>query len=770
MTDRIVSALSHIDPTDRDTWLTIGMAIKSELGDSGYSTWLDWSKASDKFNSRDAASVWKSIRPHGAVTLGSLFHLAKSAGWKDDGLCQPLTPAQIAERKRKAEIFANAEADAIERERLETAAKAKRILEKSARAENNPYLERKGVHPTPTLRQLEAEKVAEILGYQPQSSGKPLEGMLLVVPVKQGDSVSTLELVDDKGRKAALAGRGSKAGGFWATQRLTDGPVVIGEGVATVLSVTQATGIQGVAALSATNLLAVTEQISKRCSDITILADLDKDGSPHPKALEAAEKYGRLAIPFFPDKTPDQSDFNDMALAVGLHAVKAAVLNASKIQSSRDAESVEVSLINAADIRPEVITWIWNGWLAAGKMHIFAGAPGTGKTTISMALTAILSKGGRWPDGSTSMTGNIVIWSGEDDPKDTLVPRLIASGANLTNVHFVGEVKDRGERRSFDLASDMEHLKRCLRTVGNVRLLIVDPIVSAIVGDSHKNAEVRRSLQPLADMAKELGFALLGITHFSKSTSGRDPVERLTGSLAFGALARVVMVAAKYQDGEMDKRLFCRAKSNIGPDDGGFYYDLSQSEITGHPDLFASHVAWGGKIEGSARDLLAEADDAGTEEGSTASAKQFLHDLLLDGPLRAGEVFKDADQAGYSKRTIQRAAKALGVERDKDGMRGPWVWKLPPKMPKITEDAKDAKQILLAPSAPSGQQDSNQSHIPTLSSGETAIEGLSDSEEQSIRKWLGDIKESDPVVIEETVTKARNNKSDRQYLLGQANG
>lgn len=770
MTDRILSALSHIDPTDRDTWLTIGMAIKSELGDSGYSIWLDWSKASDKFNSRDAASVWKSIRPHGAVTVASLFHLAKSAGWKDDGSHQPLTPAQIAKRQKEAEVHAKTEADAIEKERFETAVRAKRILEKSVSVESNLYLERKGVQPTPSLRQLDAEKVAEILGYQPQSSGKPLEGMLLVVPVKQGDSVSTLELIDEKGRKTALAGRGSKVGGFWATQRLKDEPVVIGEGVATVLSVTQATGIQGVAALSATNLLAVTEQISKRCSDITILADLDKDGSPHPKAVEAAEKYGRLAIPVFPDKTSDQSDFNDMALSVGLDAVKAAVLNASTRKSSQDTELVEVSLINAADIRPEVITWIWNGWLAAGKMHIFAGAPGTGKTTISMGLAAILSKGDRWPDGSSSMTGNVVIWSGEDDPRDTLVPRLIASGADLRKVHFVDSVKHRGETRSFDLAIDMEHLKRCLLKVGNVKLLIVDPIVSAIAGDSHKNAEVRRSLQPLADMAKELGFALLGITHFSKGTTGRDPVERLTGSLAFGALARLVIVAAKYQDGDTSRRILCRAKSNIGPDDGGFYYTLTQLEVVEHQGLFASHVSWGEKLDGSARNLLSEADEASGDDGSPSGAKQFLHDLLLDGPVRAGEVFKDADQAGYSKRTIQRAADALGVERNKDGMRGGWTWRLPPKVPKISEDAKDARQVLLAPSAPSGQIAANTLHVAPSNSGDTAIEGLSDSEEQSIRKWLGDIKESDPVVIEETVTKARNNKSDRQYFLGQANG
>jgi putative DNA primase/helicase len=235
-------------------------------------------------------------------------------------------------------------------------------------------------------------------------------------------------------------------------------------------------------------------------------------------------------------------------------------------------------------------------------------------------------------------------------------------------------------------------------------MLIVDPIVSAIAGDSHKNAEVRRGLQPLVDLAGSMRCALLGITHFSKGTGGRDPVERLTGSLAFGALARVVLVAAKHQEEGEDGRtvrLFCRAKANNGPDDGGFEYDLHQAELKTHPGIFASSVLWGEAVEGAARELLATADATGDdgEGGTLADAKRFLADLLADGPMRAGEIFKDADQAGYSKRSIQRAAKAIKVDSRKDGMRGGWTWRLPPKMPSTREDAVDAEQECLAPSA-----------------------------------------------------------------------
>jgi putative DNA primase/helicase len=351
-------------------------------------------------------------------------------------------------------------------------------------------------------------------------------------------------------------------------------------------------------------------------------------------------------------------------------------------QFSEPPPRAEVTLTPATSIQALAIHWLWPGWLAVGKLHILGGQPGTGKTTLAILIAAIVTHAGRWPDGTFALAGNVVIWSGEDDPADTLLPRLIASGADRSRVFFVTGVQERGEHRSFDPAKDMLALRAAITAIKNVRLIIVDPIVSAVQGDSHKNAETRRGLAPLVELASHIGAALVGITHFSKGTSGREPVERITGSLAFGALARIVLIAAKEpdaEDGIDGRRIFARAKSNIGPDEGGFAYRLEQVPMPGDDRITASIAIFGEPIEGSARDMLAVAD-AHDEQGAGSArqeAEAFLLDLLLDGPTPAKTVKTAASAAALPWITVRRAKENLGVITRKGGMDQGWVWSVP---------------------------------------------------------------------------------------------
>lgn len=619
---------------------------------------------------------------------------------------RPYTPAEHEAFRQRCEQERREREAEDARRHAEAATIAAAIWKAGTDPAGNPYLARKGVKSASTLRELPADKLASLLGYVPKSKGEPLAGRVLIAPVKVGDKLSTAELIDEAGRKSAVYG-GVKAGGYWAAQPLPDTveTLLIGEGVATALSAKEATGHPTIAALSSGNFEPVAKAMREKypAARMVILGDL---GNGQEKAEAAArEVNGLLALPQFAEgelihgKPP--TDMNDLAQLHKLEAVERAIASASLTAMPGREEASEnppadeyertVELIRGCDVKPEPIAWLWDGWLAAGKMHVLGGAPGTGKTTISMALAATVTTGGLWPDGTRSPAGNVVIWSGEDDPADTLIPRLALSDADLSRIYFIGDFKEGNERRSFDPARDMEVLRRKLGEVGDVRLLIVDPIVSAVAGDSHKNAEVRRSLQPLADLAVSMRCALLGITHFSKGTGGRDPVERLTGSLAFGALARVVLVAAKHQEEGEDGRIvriFLRAKSNIGPDDGGFEYDLHQGEA--YPGIFNSSVLWGEAVEGAARELLATADATGEdgEGGTLADAKRFLADLLADGPLPAKTIKADADGAGYSWATIRRAQKTLGIEPSKTGMKGGWKWAIPRRCSETPEGAQ----------------------------------------------------------------------------------
>jgi putative DNA primase/helicase len=337
-----------------------------------------------------------------------------------------------------------------------------------------------------------------------------------------------------------------------------------------------------------------------------------------------------------------------------------------------------VILVNGADLTPEPIRWLWPDWLALGKLHILAGAPGQGKTTIAIAMAATVTIGGRWPDGSRCEPGNVLIWSGEDDPADTLLPRLLAAGGDRTRVFFVTGTRVDGEVQSFDPARDMQALEYQANLIGGVKLLIVDPVVSAVAGDSHKNTEVRRALQPLVDLASRLDAAALGITHLSKGGAGADPVSRLNGSIAFGAVARVVMLAAKVKsdDGD-DRRILARGKSNIGPDDGGFEYHLEQCEPL--PEIHASRIAWGKSVAGSARELLREPDaqvdgERGDEKSAVDAAEEFLRQVLDAGSTPVKTVEAEAKNAGVSWASVRRAADSMHVVKTKGA--DAWYWKL----------------------------------------------------------------------------------------------
>lgn len=352
-----------------------------------------------------------------------------------------------------------------------------------------------------------------------------------------------------------------------------------------------------------------------------------------------------------------------------------------KTEVSKSA-AASVILDRAVDMPIISVTWVWPGWLAEGKLHILAGAPGTGKTTVALSFAAIVSAGRSFPCGHKTQPGNVLFWSGEDDPQDTLNPRLLALKADLKNVYFVTSIQEKSGTRVFDPGTDMPALKQKALELGNVKLIVIDPIVSAIRGDGHKSNDVRRGLQPVVELASEIGSPVLGITHFTKGSAGSDPLERVVGSQAFGALARVVIVASKeasQEEGVEPRRFIARAKSNIGPDGDGFNFTLSPTELDSHKGVVATSVEWKEQLKGSARELLGVVEQQNQDASSQTGiqfAKSFLETLLSHGPVPVLTIKEKASERDISWRTLERAKKELDIEALKTGVKDGWSWKL----------------------------------------------------------------------------------------------
>lgn len=332
-------------------------------------------------------------------------------------------------------------------------------------------------------------------------------------------------------------------------------------------------------------------------------------------------------------------------------------------------------LEKASEILPVAVTWLWLYWIAVGKLSLIAGAPGTGKTTLALAISAIVSRGGSWPDGTKSPKGIVVIWSSEDDKSDTLIPRLIANGANLENIRFLSSVNDtNGDHRPFDPAEDTEALVKSLRKLEGVKLIVIDPIVSAVAGDSHKNAEVRRALQPIVDLANEIGAAIIGITHFTKGTGGKDLIDRFTASIAFIALARTALATAI--DAINGGYVLTRAKSNLGPIGGGYRYEIEQVILKEYPEITASKVIWGEVLEGSAKELIKDAEAENVKPNHEGSVEEWLSKYLTNGPMLANDIIDFGKLDGFSRDRLNRAKDKLGIKSKRDGFGGAWWWLL----------------------------------------------------------------------------------------------
>lgn len=331
------------------------------------------------------------------------------------------------------------------------------------------------------------------------------------------------------------------------------------------------------------------------------------------------------------------------------------------------AKQINVKALTRADqIQSRPRDWIWPGMIRAGRMIILLGEPGVGKSQICMDIGARLTTGRDWPDGSpATQIGSVAFFEAEDDEEDTR-DRAEVAGADMSRMLIVEEA------RNLSTPSGIASLERELDRMDNPRLIVLSPYRSYFGGkddkESKNEVEIRRRLAPLQNLIKERGIAVIAIGHKTPGKSGRS-AEDAAGPQAYGRAVRSMMTAVIDQtdplfkrDPKKAKRALVSAKANNSGDDYKLLYHIvglraSSGEI-------APRIEWLGKQETLALPAPKTTND-------------WLRQKLSDGPAHAAEIELEASTLGYSRSTLYRAYKDLGVLSGRDGFQGQVTWELP---------------------------------------------------------------------------------------------
>jgi putative DNA primase/helicase len=344
--------------------------------------------------------------------------------------------------------------------------------------------------------------------------------------------------------------------------------------------------------------------------------------------------------------------------------------------------------VTASTVKPRNIDFVWPGRLARGKHTAFAGEGGLGKSQLLVDVTARITAGSLWPCSTDrAPTGSVIILSAEDGVEDVLIPRLMASGADLERVHIVKAVSredGRGERR-FSLQQDLEELEKKITDIGNVLLVWIDP-VSSYMGkvDSHNNTALRSVLDPISEMAERTNVAFASVTHFTKGSvdKGIKAVHRVMGGAAFTTAPRAAFAVLEDPD-DKDRRLVLHLKNNLAAKPPGLAFRLGARMIgldeRDNREIWATHVLWEDRPVDTTADEAIAASVLGAEQEASAldEACTLLRDQLASGPVPARDIEECARAHMISRRTLMRARAKLGIVSEKTSFDGRWTLKLP---------------------------------------------------------------------------------------------
>ena len=330
-----------------------------------------------------------------------------------------------------------------------------------------------------------------------------------------------------------------------------------------------------------------------------------------------------------------------------------------------------------SQIEPMPTDWLWEGRMALGAFNLLAGREGLGKSTVGYWAAAEVTHG-RLEGFYQGQPKSVIIAATEDSFPKTIVPRLLAAGANLDRIFRVDVAESDGVIRELLLPLDLDGLGTAIRE-NDVALVLLDPLMSRISGgiDTHKDSDVRTALEPITRICEMTNATLLGVIHHNKSVQD-DPNGAVMGSRAFVAVARAVhSVVADPDDEAAVTRIFETTKNNLGRLDlPALTFTIEGVDIPtreGRPAK-AGALVWGEESDLRVRDAMRA---AGRPRTKTKEAEQWLREQVeASGGVASKHLIIEAGKAvGYSARTIERAANAMNMTK-KRGVGGGW-WELP---------------------------------------------------------------------------------------------
>lgn len=349
-------------------------------------------------------------------------------------------------------------------------------------------------------------------------------------------------------------------------------------------------------------------------------------------------------------------------------------------------------------IHEKDIEWLWPDHIPVGKLTIFGGNAGLNKSTLCLSIAASVTNGTPWPDGTACKAGEVIIMSSEDDPSDTMKPRLRLAGADMTMVHNLSFVKvtDSKGNIDFEAFSFVHHLSELERLLINnpqISLLIVDPITAFYSGikNPFDVSEIRTALAPLIKVLAEYDVAMLALMHLNKS-EGASAQNRFNGSGAWVQVARSVWLVDRNPDDEMS-RLLLPVKNNLAPDTAGNVFDIEIKDD--HPVL-----TWLNDPIYLTADQHLGGSAAGKKPTKVDDAATWLKDLLESGPVLKTEIVALAEDYDFSESTLRRAKQITNIDTRKiktDSSDIAWEWYLPENPDEKLEDDGQGGQIISAP-------------------------------------------------------------------------